>query len=311
MRQALGFSLLFHAALALVLAFSEITRIQNVADSSQPAATHVRSLTEKEFAKMSKLSPQIVASDDQIKNENAELAFPINQKIFLSKNNQTVDANTRAARVGSFKNILKEGLKNPGAQQGKASENRSSTKTLETQKLFQLARNPKDLEQEKSLENKTGRLRAPASEGEGFSQTDDYLEDVAVGAHTLLNTREFVFYGFFERLRVKLSNSWNSRLESEIERLLNVTGALSLDRRTQVEVTLDEIGRMKKIKILRSSGLEELDRAATQAFVDAAPFPNPPRGMLEDNKSVQIRWDFVVVADSERAIKVNVRRLPY
>ena len=38
--------------------------------------------------------------------------------------------------------------------------------------------------------------------------------------------------------------------------------------------------------------------AQAQAFQAAAPFPNPPKGMLDDDGFVRIRWDFVLTTDN-------------
>jgi protein TonB len=40
----------------------------------------------------------------------------------------------------------------------------------------------------------------------------------------------------------------------------------------------------------------DLDSAAVEAFRQAAPFPNPPKGMVEADGTIKIRWDFVLEA---------------
>ena len=62
---------------------------------------------------------------------------------------------------------------------------------------------------------------------------------------------------------------------------------------TSVVVTIDDKGNIVKVKILGSSGLADLDDAAVESFNKAGPFPNPPKGMLE-NGLVSIEWGFVV-----------------
>jgi protein TonB len=212
---------------------------------------------------------------------------------------------------------LKEGVEGDGKTTAKNAPRASD--------LFKLAPSSRDTEQSQSLVNKTGRLRNPAmiapetgatktaaagGDGEGQSATDDYLKDVAVGANTLLNTQEFKFYSFYERIRQRLANEWNQRLNSELDQLFAAGTSIDSDKRTKVEVELDERGGLKRVRVVGSSGIEGLDRAATMAFQYAAPFPNPPTDMIEKDRSVRIRWDFVVVADAGNRIHFELRRAP-
>ena len=48
--------------------------------------------------------------------------------------------------------------------------------------------------------------------------------------------------------------------------------------------------------MLTQSGVIDLDSAAVEAFREAAPFPNPPKGMVEGDGTIKIRWDFVLEA---------------
>ena len=178
----------------------------------------------------------------------------------------------------------------------------------------------------RALENKTGTIRRkPASipdpfenneggnenqGGEGYSASDDYLENVAVGTQTLLNAKEYKFYGFYERIRERLTDYWYNMLTAEIDGLMQ-SGRLFAggDRETQVLVKLDARGQLQSVNVIGSSGIDVLDRAATNAFKSAAPFPNPPSGMIESDKSVNVRWDFVVMANDLHGYQVRVRRM--
>jgi TonB family protein len=72
--------------------------------------------------------------------------------------------------------------------------------------------------------------------------------------------------------------------------------ASAKDRVTQVLVTLNDKGELLKIEVLTQSGVEQLDAAAIEAFKAASPFPNPPKGMVEPDGTIKIRWDFVLEA---------------
>ncbi|MCB0361740.1 MAG: energy transducer TonB, partial [Bdellovibrionales bacterium] len=68
------------------------------------------------------------------------------------------------------------------------------------------------------------------------------------------------------------------------------------DRITRVLITLDKNGSLIQVQVLGQSGLVELDSAAVDAFRAAAPFPNPPQGMVEHDGNIRIRWDFILEA---------------
>jgi hypothetical protein len=54
--------------------------------------------------------------------------------------------------------------------------------------------------------------RSPASVGDGFSATDEYLPEVSIAANTLLNTREYKYASFYERIRKRLKQEWERQL---------------------------------------------------------------------------------------------------
>jgi protein TonB len=323
MRRALVLSLALHLGILLILMLKHDFDLAHSLAHAPTRALKVRSLSEKELQKeltraldSSEKPHQIVQTDDSL--AKPEAPKKTDEKIFLSKTNQVADKNTRAARFGKFKNVLEEGVENPS--QTPANQKARHAKTL-AKDLFKLTPNPKDLEQQQALKSKTGRLRSPASiedptraaleaakKGKGLSATDDYLEDVAVGANTLLNAKQFAFYGFYERIRQRLSDEWSLQLNQELDPFFRAGQTLNGDRRTKVEIELDRDGQLKSVRVVGSSGIAALDRAATRAFQLAAPFPNPPVGMLDKDSKVHIRWDFVVVADAGSGLHFELRR---
>ena len=53
-----------------------------------------------------------------------------------------------------------------------------------------------------------------------------------------------------------------------------------------------------ELKTFESSGFHDLDDAAVEAFNRAAPFSNPPQGILDDDDTVILRWDFILRSQS-------------
>lgn len=130
--------------------------------------------------------------------------------------------------------------------------------------------------------------------GEGLSQ--DYVTGLKESERTALNTREYVFYGYFQRIRQRLDRSWNSQLRDKLVKLYRGGRKLAsdMDHRTKTLVTLNAAGEIIRVQVLEESGTTDLDDAAIKAFNSAGPFPNPPKGIVDPNGLVQIRWEFVL-----------------
>jgi TonB family protein len=130
---------------------------------------------------------------------------------------------------------------------------------------------------------------------EGFSASNDYVEEVQLGDFTHLNTVEYKFYGFYHRIRQKLEQFWGNSIQEKSLALFKSGRRMpaSQDLVTNLQVTLNAKGEIIGVKILGASGVKELDDAAIESFNQAGPFPNPPKELLVNGKAV-INWGFVV-----------------
>ena len=130
---------------------------------------------------------------------------------------------------------------------------------------------------------------------QGKGSTSDYLKDIPSGDVTNLNTKEYKYFGFYERIRQKLEGIWGTSIQDKAQELFRKGEGLSFSTEyvTSLQITLNERGEIIKIHILSGSGVKELDKGALESFKKAAPFPNPPRGLLVNGKAV-LQWGFVV-----------------
>ena len=133
----------------------------------------------------------------------------------------------------------------------------------------------------------------------GVSSTNDYVENVPLGDLTNLNTTEYKYYGYYFRIRQKLEQFWGRSIQSKAQAIMKEGRRIASDENliTALEVTMDQEGTIKAISIKGTSGVKELDDAAVESFNQAGPFPNPPKGLLE-NGLVRIEWGFVVQTSS-------------
>lgn len=131
----------------------------------------------------------------------------------------------------------------------------------------------------------------PQSEAPG-----EYVEGVKESEATALNTKEFVFYAYYKRIRDQLDQAWYPVLKRHIEKFLRKGRSIASDRshRTRTLVTLNRQGAVVEVRILDTAGFVELDDAAIEAFNRAGPFPNPPKGLQNGNGEIQVHWDFIL-----------------
>ncbi len=120
---------------------------------------------------------------------------------------------------------------------------------------------------------------------------NDHLRDVDEGDETLLNTREWKYATFFNRLKQRVGEEWDP---TRVLRQRDPTGATyqGRDRHTLLEITLDASGRLQDVHVEKSSGLDFLDLEAVRAFERAQPFPNPPPGLVSEGRAVTFTFGF-------------------
>lgn len=252
---------------------------------------------------------QVVDQDDKKLNDEVD-----EKTRFLGKHNQKVVRQQIAKNRGEFKNV--------GEKQGEAAPEMKVAKLdhLDFKPKFDLTRTIQErderekavedaseitiptvnLEARKPAQNQPTKKRPDVGRGAGGeqSQTLDYIKELEPGLETALSTKEFVYHGFFSRIRRQLEQHWGpgvKRRITEMQRKGRMI-ASSDDKVTKCLVTLDKRGNIVRVQVIGDSGFRELDEAAVEAFRSAAPFPNPPDGMIDEDGTIKIRWDFVLEA---------------
>jgi len=127
----------------------------------------------------------------------------------------------------------------------------------------------------------------------GSAPSDLRDDDLEEGDATMLNTKQWKYASFFNRVKQGVSWAWEP---GEKLRRRDPTGAVfaGKDRVTVLSVTLDAEGNLKDVDVTRSSGLDFLDEEAVAAFQKAQPFPRPPPGMMTGG---QVVFDFSFYLD--------------
>ena len=247
--------------------------------------------TQPEIVKTKKAKPvepdtqQIVEQDSEALNNET----PENTK-YLSQHSQTVKKQTISKNRGEFKNIKNKPAENPKAQ------NSATTATPKSfDPLAELDKQFKEKQLQHISKNPEDRPNAKPNGGE-VSQSQDYVKDVDLGVETLLNTKEFKYYTYFNRIRRQLSQYWEPKVREKVATMFRQGRSIASenDKVTKLLIFLNPAGQLVKVQVISDSGVKDLDDAAIEAFRMAAPFPNPPKGIIDPDGTVKIRWDFIL-----------------
>lgn len=232
--------------------------------------------------KIERLEKQVVEQDQKPSTDEAP------DTRFLSAQNQKVEKQTVTQNRGEFQNNKKRA---PPGKVHDSTNKKISLSSIAPKLGSKNAFDPSALKQE-NQEAKDSAESAAA----GGSATQDYLKDVDQGLETLLNAREFKYYSYYNRIRRQLSQHWEPKVRVKMSQMFKQGRFLAsaTDRVTKLIVVLDKKGNLVTVQMVKDSGVTDLDDAAIEAFQSAAPFPNPPQGIIEQDGTVKIRWDFVL-----------------
>jgi TonB family protein len=222
-----------------------------------------------------RITRQIVRSEDSETREVKDAAF-------LSDKTRAFNRQLKAANHGYFR----EGVLGGGSD-GKHKNLKLSDLSV-PQSDNPLSNLAHDLRHKKNND----RIQSHSSM---LSSTNDFIKDIPLGEVTNLNTAEFKYFGYYQRIRQRLEQFWGQSIAAKTQQLANngIKIHFKNDYMTTLFIILDQEGEIIAIKIKASSGINEFDEAAIESFNQAGPFPNPPRDLIVDGR-VTLVWGFVV-----------------
>ena len=112
--------------------------------------------------------------------------------------------------------------------------------------------------------------------------------DVAEGEETWLNTRRFRYAEFYARVAAAIRREWDPN-RAWNARDPNDTLLGRRTRNARFDLRIEPDGRLREALLVESSGLAFLDRECLRAIQAAAPFPNPPAGLVEEGGAIVLR----------------------
>ncbi|MFZ3230955.1 MAG: TonB family protein [Pseudobdellovibrio sp.] len=279
-------SILFH----VIFVFSMfLTSLLNTKSAIKEAPVEVALLTEEEMKALQQPLPEMKQIADSSANDTAT-----DKAKYLSEKNNSVEKETKARVADQFKNSTKQASKKSSPEQKQvASKVKQSAPQLFNPTFDPYAALAK---KELAMELKNLSKGQAATENGEASSTNDHLDGVTEDLITKLNTKEYKYYGFYHRIKLQLNQWWQPKVREKVTRMVRQGRTIASDtnKTTKLVIVLNDIGNLIKVQVLGESGVRDLDDAAVEAFRQAAPFPNPPKGIIESDGTVKIRWDFVI-----------------
>lgn len=250
-----------------------------------------------------RFAPQSKESKRQIVTTTNTNEMPVENAKHLSEKNNKVLKETKSRVVDSFKVAGYGNNKVVNQKEQVATESKTKrTASKKTEvikdsdkkisfKDLSFASNKKVRKQSRLIKGVKSGIRGKT----GIASNNDYLEEVPLGDMTRLNTQEFKYYGFYFRIKQQLEQYWGSSIREKITKVYKRDGRFPASDKflTSVQVVLNGKGQIVDVIIKGSSGVSELDEAAIESFNRAGPFPNPPKGMLVNDRA-SIEWGFAV-----------------
>jgi TonB family protein len=287
-----GLSILAHILLLLIL-----YRTPLLSDFQVPDNTVFVDLD-----KLPPLSQQQTASQEQskakqiVESEAADNNRKSKDAKYLGERDQAVDEETKAKQVDLFRKGGAPSKAGTGGQRALTLKNLAPTAKAFTPPTKAEIDGWKQQQQQQQAAQKQENMGGEKAADNAGSASNDYLKDVKEGNRTLLSTKEFVYFGYYRRIREKLEVAWNTKLRSTLGDYVYGGRHLAADHNyvTGLIVVLDRYGKITAVQVLQNSGAHDLDQAAVDAFNEAGPFPDPPSGLVDADGTIKIRWDFIL-----------------
>ncbi|PRQ04306.1 hypothetical protein ENSA5_08720 [Enhygromyxa salina] len=127
----------------------------------------------------------------------------------------------------------------------------------------------------------------------GRPGSDEILRDVDEGVESMLDSKRHLFASFFNRIRDRVSDQWRpNKVHNAVDPMHKKFG--EKQRTTVLMVRLDAKGQILKVIVERKSGASHLDDEAVRAMRAAAPFLNPPEGLVNASGYIDFRFGFIL-----------------
>lgn len=313
----MGLSMLLSIGLHVILVIAHVYPFgSGEAPPAEQAPIEITNIPPEVLKQMLQQQQQPKAKVNPREKEIAETEDAKNNKVdpdakFLSDRNQTVEKETKSNIVDDFRKKQGEGRKakemgKEDAPTGAETADEETFKDLDVNDAPSFLPDAKNKGIKRDWKKLSLKDLGVGGDGGNLSATDDRLKGVDEGDRTILSTREFKFFSYYHRIKELLRQHWKPNVERKLTRMYEKGKVIGEDEMiTRLQVLLSPDGHITRISKVTSSGIEEIDEAAVDAFNRASPFPNPPKGMLDADGFVRINWDFILKTEAAPRIQFS------
>lgn len=220
---------------------------------------------------------------------------------YLSANSQRVKQEMKAAQSGMTQNRAPSPSSQTQPSQPKTSRGEKLNQDLATDEdvIYKNRKKGEDSQEtHRELPNFLENLpRGQSTVGESLP------EEMQVGSFTALNTDRFTYYSFYARVEELIRFRWESRVKQSLEAFYRTNSIDKIRGRnwvSQFEFWLDPKGHLHSVHLMKESGVKVFDAAAEYAFRDAQVFPNPPKGLVDEDGFIRLKYSFNVFWNGPR-----------
>lgn len=291
-------SLLIHGLLAAVILHFD-SLFPHETPPPIPVAT--RLVTESELQRLSQAAlPSTAPSRQRPRNvvESEVAPTPLTKPKTAAENlgerTQRVEHETVAPNFGSVTGSTGDGKTKSATKAGTKSEAKRESESL-VKRLSRAA----SLVAVSEPKRAKSRERRDESGGEGGEKArlargnlDVLNKDIAIGSRTLLNTDEFVYASFFNRIKAEVAPRWEPYVQRAIQDQKRRLSSGVYE--TSAEFWLNSAGEVVRVEILRASGERYFDEAARESLRSLPPLKNPPEALREKGGLFRVELGFVV-----------------
>jgi len=211
------------------------------------------------------LDSLIESSKSVVKNDAQKTEASPKKKYYLSEQTAAVDEES----------VKREGLNSSASSQSTAERSKIANE-IKKQMRFGIESSLHTLPIQENSKN-TGILQ---SEDQG-SSADLLKSDVAHGVQTLLNTLEFKYASFYNRLKEEIAPRWKPEIDYITRRMWkDISDGLYI---TELEIEADKSGKLLGVYVVKSSGVDSFDEAAVNSFWDLGSLTNLPRDLIKED----------------------------
>lgn len=219
--------------------------------------------------------------------QQSNIEVVLNHAEVIDSLQETSDTKPDRAKFESDRNLKSDEDTSPESApsnvaqlRGRPNKSKSSAQSSDSSKVFSLS----------SADLKDSQLDQPGQRSGTDGQVDStgFRERLKKGEQLKVSALESDYAQYINRMKKKIAQQWSPQ-KVIVAQMYNYD-EVSVD----MGLVLDSHGELVDLKIVNASNFPSFDAETKRAIGDAAPFPNPPDSLIQDNGLIYMPWRFSI-----------------